>query len=210
MKNIERVKGFSSKKGDANYFPDCVRDFWADTGLSTDISDLEVIINWFDSRREGADDFDKSCKALKEKICKIVEPAVKFIDSGLRKITNIDKNTKFYVFRQNNSGGKWRTDENKGVAQVVIIEAESADLANLRAQQIGIYFDGVSGGSDCECCGDRWSKVYQDKWDCKSDLDEVVSEFRASHHARQNYQVYVHYLDGRFEKVDLNADSNPE
>ena len=179
MENIERVKGFSSKKGDANYFPDCVRDFWADTGLSTDISDLEVILNWFDSYRERGSLNQGVLEGKKE---------------------NPSKNTKFYVFRQNNSGGEWRTDEKKGVAQVVIIEAESADLANLKAQQIGIYFDGVSDGSDCRCCGDRWSRVREDKWDSGTSLDSVVSQFRDDYY-RKNYQVYVHYLNGRFERL---------
>ena len=28
--------------------------------------------------------------------------------------------------------------------------------ANTKACDIGIYFDGVANGADCECCGDRW------------------------------------------------------
>lgn len=30
---------------------DAVRDFWAETGLSTDAVDLEIIVEWFDKRR---------------------------------------------------------------------------------------------------------------------------------------------------------------
>lgn len=186
MESTTRIKGFSFKKGDANYFPDCVRDFWADTGLSTDISDLETIINWFDGYRERSVSGQDKLEEGKE---------------------NLNKNTKFYTFCQNNSGGKWRTDENEGIGQVVMIEAESADFANLKAQQIGIYFDGVSDGSDCDCCGDRWSRVLESEWDSEKYLDSAVSHFRDSYY-RKNYQVYAHFLNGGFRKVDLNADSN--
>jgi hypothetical protein len=47
----ERVKGFSNIKGDDNYWLDAVRDFWAETGLTTDSVELEEIVNWFDMRR---------------------------------------------------------------------------------------------------------------------------------------------------------------
>jgi len=65
--------------------------------------------------------------------------------------------TTWYHFRQNNSGGGWDIDENVG--QDVFIEAHDADEANARADEIGIYFDGVDSGQDCECCGDRWYPV---------------------------------------------------
>lgn len=58
----------------------------------------------------------------------------------------------FYQFRQNNSGGSF--DE---PAINVIVEASSAVEANEIAQQHGIYFDGCDSGTDCSCCGDRWS-----------------------------------------------------
>lgn len=66
----------------------------------------------------------------------------------------------FYLFNQVNSGGFFVVDEK--VTQNVIIEATSADDANIRAETIGIYFDGVNQGEDCECCGDRWGKVSDD------------------------------------------------
>lgn len=61
---------------------------------------------------------------------------------------------KFYLYSQNNSGGSFITNEN--VAHRVFIEAKSGFDANEKAEFIGIYFDGVSDGIDCECCGDRW------------------------------------------------------
>lgn len=31
---------------------DAVRDFWSETGLATDSTDLEIIVDWFDKRRK--------------------------------------------------------------------------------------------------------------------------------------------------------------
>ena len=42
----------------------------------------------------------------------------------------------------------------------MIIEAENASEANARGEGLGIYFDGVKNGCDCECCGDRWYPVW--------------------------------------------------
>ncbi|MFE4367966.1 MULTISPECIES: DUF7296 family protein [unclassified Streptomyces] len=58
----------------------------------------------------------------------------------------------FYEFHQNNSGGGFDYDEDNGISVYVIIEAGSADVANARAEKIGLYFDGEG---DCPCCGDR-------------------------------------------------------
>ena len=52
MKNDGSVPaGFSSEKGEVNFWLDAVRDFWADTKLDTDCTDLEIILEWFDKRR---------------------------------------------------------------------------------------------------------------------------------------------------------------
>jgi len=64
----------------------------------------------------------------------------------------------FFHFRHNNSGCSFTY--NDIVAINVIVEASDADAANIIAQRIGIYFNGVDDGPDCPCCGDRWSTVY--------------------------------------------------
>ena len=66
---------------------------------------------------------------------------------------------KFYTFSQNNSGGSFTTDLDRGIGEYVIIEAESAEDANSRAEAIGIYFNGIVDGIDCECCGNRWFRA---------------------------------------------------
>lgn len=64
---------------------------------------------------------------------------------------------KWYKFDQNNSGGSF--DEDKKVCPRVFIQALSAEDANQKAESLGIYFNGVEEGQDCECCGDRWYPV---------------------------------------------------
>ena len=66
----------------------------------------------------------------------------------------------YYTYRQNNSGGHFITDDK--VCGFVVIQAHDEKDADRRAQNIGIYFDGVAGGWDCDCCGDRWSNAWQD------------------------------------------------
>lgn len=65
--------------------------------------------------------------------------------------------TKFFEFAQNNSGGSFDIDDARGLGPRVWVEACDASHANSRALGLGIYFDGVRNGSDCDCCGDRWS-----------------------------------------------------
>lgn len=89
----------------------------------------------------------------------------------------------FYTFLQNNSGGFF-----KDPAEVVIIEADSADEANKIAEEHGIYFDGCDAEIDCPCCGDRWYRV-----------DEYDAEEFPSHYGRNVYEmkrVYDEEADG--------------
>ena len=65
--------------------------------------------------------------------------------------------TKFYTFRQNNSGGVFDGPV------YVIVEATSAEEANRIAENSEIvYFDGCDKGMDCPCCGDRWYPQWSD------------------------------------------------
>ena len=67
---------------------------------------------------------------------------------------------KFFKYSQNNSGGNFHVDDK--ICHNVIIEAESASEADDIAESLGCYFDGCSTGRDCSCCGDRWSKQWND------------------------------------------------
>jgi hypothetical protein len=67
----------------------------------------------------------------------------------------------FFTFRQNNSGGVFTSQ-----FHTIIVEADSADEANERAEEhTFVSFDGVSKGRDCECCGDRWGRQWDDEGD---------------------------------------------
>lgn len=78
----------------------------------------------------------------------------------------------WYTFSQNNSGGRFIVDDK--VDAYVIIQAPDADTANQLAERIGIYFNGVFDGYDCQCCGDRWSSMYSD--DYGTDKPEIYGQ----------------------------------
>lgn len=63
----------------------------------------------------------------------------------------------FYTYNQNNSGGRFVFNSNKGISHYVIVEADSVEEADRIAEGIGLYFDGEG---DCPCCGDRWYSPY--------------------------------------------------
>lgn len=107
--------------------------------------------------------------------------------------------TKFYTFNQNNSGGSFINSENEGIGEYVIIEAENADKANIRAENIGIYFNGCDNKIDCSCCGDRWYTVDNDDGtDIPKIYDTPVEEYPSSS-LRKN--AFIHYLNGKIKKV---------
>lgn len=64
----------------------------------------------------------------------------------------------WYEFTQNNSGGHFTVDDK--VCHRVFIQSTDLDSACTFAESLGIYFNGVDDGHDCECCGDRWYKPY--------------------------------------------------
>jgi len=95
----------------------------------------------------------------------------------------------FYTFMQNNSGGAFDRDD--AVTDRIIIEADSHGRANIKAEEIGIYFDGVYKGYDCDCCGDRWYPV--DESDATDEPEYYGMKFIESNSS----YAYVYYIDGR-------------
>lgn len=98
----------------------------------------------------------------------------------------------FFEYSQNNSGGGFDLDEN--VSYTVYVEADSAEEANKKAEEIGIYFDGIDKGLDCECCGDRWYPAYGEGTELPEmygvPLDDIKEKplFKVS--------AIIHYKDG--------------
>lgn len=105
----------------------------------------------------------------------------------------------FYTFNQNNSGGSFIENRTDGIAEYVIIEADSADEANDRAENIGIYFNGCSTGDDCSCCGDRWYAAYE------SDAEDSPKIWGMSVEKSGN-KAYVHYKDGTVKSYNIKHD----
>lgn len=96
----------------------------------------------------------------------------------------------FFTFRQNNSFGVF--DVNDNVDHFVIIEAESSSEANDIGEHIGIYFDGVENGIDCECCGDRWYRNYGRGTEKPEIYGKSPGEY--------SHEYIIYYKDGRIER----------
>ncbi len=81
---------------------------------------------------------------------------------------------KFWTFGQNNSGGSFDYDEERGITHYVIVEAVDEAHAISRAENIGLYWNGCEIGMDCDCCGDRWHTPYDDGEDVPKVYDQDI------------------------------------
>lgn len=110
----------------------------------------------------------------------------------------------FYTYNQNNSGGAF--EETSGIAQFVIIEANSADEANERAIDAGIYFD-EEYQIDCDCCGTRWDTFWGNPDEVPSVYGDPVAdgEIYMRYPAWTSPAGYIHYLDGRVESFEVRT-----
>ena len=113
-------------------------------------------------------------------------------------ILHFERNTtmttqNYFEFSQNNSGGGWQIDHEAGIDEKVFVQAWNPSEANAKAEEIGIYFDGVSKGYDCSCCGNRWSEC----WDSDTGQEEAPTASKVS----LDTVAFVHHSDGTVEKV---------
>ena len=107
----------------------------------------------------------------------------------------------FFTYNQNNSGGEFIFDKDRGITHFVIVEADSPQDADDRAEKIGLYFDGYG---DCPCCGYRWYSQFSSE-----EGDEEPSIY--GRHPRdfvekkkvvwmdEGFEVAVHHKDGKIE-----------
>lgn len=102
--------------------------------------------------------------------------------------------TKFYTFSQNNSGGYFVVDENAGVAEYLIIEANDAKEANEKLSEIGKNVDGF--WNYCECCGERWNLAWEDDDEGKPEPMIYGEPIANLTQEMFRHQTFVHYLDG--------------
>ena len=113
----------------------------------------------------------------------------------------------FYTFDQNNSGGAFMHVPN-ALTHKVIIEADSAEEANLIGERLRMYFDG-DGDGDCSCCGNRWYPMWDQ--DAGTESPEIygkpVGDYGSSPYFMgwmgDDPYAYVHYADGRVESFKV-------
>ena len=89
-----------------------------------------------------------------------------------------------YEFSQNNSGGSFTVDDQ--LCHRIFIEAESETQAIIKAEAMGVYFNGVDAGMDCPCCGDRWHSPDL------VDLDRINTKWKG-------YEVSVWLTDNKLK-----------
>lgn len=108
---------------------------------------------------------------------------------------------KFFTFRQNNSGGSFDHDAALGIGITVFVQAVDASHAEARAELIGLYFNGCADGTDCSCCGDRWSAPWEDGAVEPSTYGDSWVPVSEGHEPTLDWGIpsYIHYLDGSFK-----------
>lgn len=111
-------------------------------------------------------------------------------------------NMYFYIYAQNNAGGNFITDCERGISQAIFIEESTPEKANKKAMSIGLYFDGVENGIDCGCCGDRWYRAWNASYPagCFS-----ISRFKSVslNKAIKRDLYFVHRANGEIERIDF-------
>lgn len=99
----------------------------------------------------------------------------------------------FICFRQNNSGGSYDIDDN--LSPLVVVEGNDYDHCVERAEAIGIYFNGVNRGLDCECCGNRWYRGDEVLANIENCQEVPAMEYGGGIFGSE--VSVIHYLDGR-------------
>lgn len=102
--------------------------------------------------------------------------------------------SRWFVFNQNNSGGRFHINDAEGIGPRVWVQATNPKQANDVAERIGIYFDGCEEDRDCPCCGDRWYRVW------KSEKGSETVEINEDYDFGWHDTVYAHSMDGTIHR----------
>lgn len=100
---------------------------------------------------------------------------------------------KWFEFSQNNSGGGFHVDEM--VTHRVFIQAPTEEEAEKKAFALGVYYDGVYKGVDCDCCGDRWYPPSELKLTKLDMTIEEYAKFLKNNYGWCNPDAYIYYAD---------------
>lgn len=109
------------------------------------------------------------------------------------------KGTKFYGWRQNNSGGRFDYMDDLGIGVAIIIEAECESAACERLVEIieSRGYQQRTNGECIECCGSRW-----DEWNADHTDDSLVAVMAKRAWWRSEGSVFLHRYDGTIEKIE--------
>lgn len=112
----------------------------------------------------------------------------------------------WYKFSQNNSGGSFIVTDT--LCHNVWIEADSLSIAVDQAKDLGVYFDGVSKGFDCDCCGDRWYEPWEAqefpvKWSETKSFETVeeYAQYLADRYGWTSPDARLYYKDGTVKEI---------
>lgn len=106
--------------------------------------------------------------------------------------------TKFYNFAQNNSGGYFVEDLEKGICEEVIIESESHQKAWEKLNKIGDDVDGFY--NYCSCCGPRWSDYDDGSTNEPEIYGKPVDKIKKGMFRNK---VSIHYLNGSIKNIEF-------
>jgi hypothetical protein len=105
---------------------------------------------------------------------------------------------KFYAFTQNNSGGYFINNEEFGIAEFIIIQAESHNVAWEKLKSFEAHVPDLF--DYCSCCGERWSD-----WLSESDGKSTPEIFGKSVYTLDKdiyrERCFVHFHNGTIEKI---------
>ena len=107
----------------------------------------------------------------------------------------------WYIFNQNNSYGSFHVTDT--VCHRLLIEAPNYGRAIEKAEELGCYWNGVTKGRDCSCCGDRWSRYNDEPIDLSKYNGDIKSyaQWLADEYGRTSPDIRIFYADGNVEEV---------
>ena len=106
----------------------------------------------------------------------------------------------FYQFNQNYIGRIYMRDERLGIGPLIIVEGDTVDAINKKAEQVGIYFDGRKKGIDP--LDNRWYRMMRNKdgYDEPHVYDVHIDKIPSAEWVGYD-DVFIHYADGTMKRI---------
>lgn len=114
-------------------------------------------------------------------------------------------NTVFAHFTQNNSGGYFLINEEKGIGHHIIVEGLDINDVRRRVEEITEDFS-----ENCSCCGERWDTlIWQDELTSSPNIymKPIQEYLNETNLYIKDIYVFVHYIDGTIEKYHKHTES---